>query len=256
MRLVFVHNRQENGLGGLDRSGIDHDFGFDFSSQSAMNHDAIMNANEDFKMKMEEQASQVAQRAAQALRESRMLRSRESFAVPTWTGRAGAAGAPSSIRNRFGSTLNTQLLSPGKPNEGSASRPPGFSAGASTGKALSSVELLARIRGTQERAVSDALEQDLDLASTSNHQRGKPESSHSAKPPSKLVIVQPEVLIRQLCTFIQQRGGSADSASITQHFKDKIQSKDLPLFKNLLKEIATLEKDAGGSRWVLKSEYQ
>ncbi|CAD5171316.1 unnamed protein product [Musa acuminata subsp. malaccensis] len=223
---------------------------------SAMNHDAIMNANEDFKMKMEEQASQVAQRAAQALRESRMLRSRESFAVPTWTGRAGAAGAPSSTRNRFGSTLNTQLLGPGKPSEGSASRPPGFSAGASTGKALSSVELLARIRGTQERAVSDALEQDLDLASTSNHQHGKPESSHSTKPPSKLVIAQPEVLIRQLCTFIQQRGGSTDSASITQHFKDKIQSKDLPLFKNLLKEIATLEKDASGSRWVLKSEYQ
>ncbi|WOL01751.1 hypothetical protein Cni_G10468 [Canna indica] len=222
---------------------------------SAVNHDAIINANEDAKMKLEEQASQVAQRAAQALRESRMLRSRESIAIPTWTGRSGAAGAPSSVRSRFGSTVNTQLLSASKSSEGSTSRPNGISAGASTGKALSSAELLARIRGTQERAVTDALEQDLDLAS-SNHQNQMPESSHSTKHSSKQKIVQPEVMIRQLCTFIQQRGGQTDSASITQHFKDRIQSKDLPLFKNLLKEIATLKKDSGGSRWTLKPDYQ
>lgn len=221
-----------------------------------MNHDAIMNASDDAKMKLEEQASQVAQRAAQALRESRMLRARESFAVPTWTGRSGAAGAPSSARSRFGSTFNTQLLSPTKPTEASTSRPNGFSAGAMAGKALSSAELLAKIRGTQETAITDALEQDLDLASSFSNQSRNPESSRSTKSSNRLMIVQPEVMIRQLCTFIQQRGGQSDSASITQHFKDRIQSKDLPLFKNLLKEIATLEKVSGGSRWVLKPEYR
>lgn len=221
-----------------------------------MNHDAIMNANDNDKMRLDEQASRVARRAAEALLESRRLRSRDSVSVPTWTGRSGAAGAPSSVRRKFGSAVNTQMLGPSTPSEGSASRPPGLAAGASTGKALSSAELLARIRGTQERAVRDALEQDLDLASSSNQRARIPEHTVASKPFHRYMVVQPEILIRQLCTFILQRGGQTDSASITQHFKDRIQSKDLPLFKNLLKEIATLEKDAGGSRWVLKPEYQ
>lgn len=210
-----------------------------------------MNANDDDKLRMEEQASRVARRAAEALRESRMLRSKESFAVPTWTGRSGAAGAPSSIHRKFGTTVNTKLTA------SSPNRSNGLSIGPSTGKALSSAELLARIRGTQERAIDDALEQDLDLASSSRERKGSIQETHrTSRSSNKLAVAQPEVLIRQLCTFIQQRGGRADSASITQHFKDRIQSKDLPLFKNLLKEIATLERGAEGTRWVLKPEYR
>nr|KYP74161.1 DNA repair protein rhp26 [Cajanus cajan] len=162
---------------------------------SAMNHDLIMDAHDEEKMRLEEQASQVAQRAAEALRQSRMLRSHESISVPTWTGRSGAAGAPSSVRRKFGSTVNPH---------------------------------------------SQARSMDV-------------RSSRAAETSSGL---QPEVLIRKICTFIQQRGGSSDSASIVQHFKDRIPSKDLALFKNLLKEIATLHKGSNGSYWVLKPEYQ
>lgn len=215
-----------------------------------------MNANDDDKVRMEEQASRVARRAAEALRESRVLRSRESFAVPTWTGRSGAAGAPSSVRRKFGSTVNTQLLNSPKTSQGPSSRPDGFAAGASTGKALSSAELLARIRGTQERAVDDALDQDLDLGSSLSQRTGRSqENNRAAGAPNRLAVAQPEVLIRQLCTFMQRRGGHADSVSITQHFKGRIQSKDLILFKNLLKEIATLQRDADGTRWILKPDY-
>ncbi|XP_039133395.1 DNA excision repair protein CSB [Dioscorea cayenensis subsp. rotundata] len=217
---------------------------------SAMNHDAIMNANDNDKMRLEEEAAKVAQRAAEALRESRMIRSRESFALPTWTGRSGAAGAPASVRKKFGSTVNSQLVRPLRPSTSS-----GFSAGFSTNKALSSAELLAKIKGRQERAISDALQQDLDLSSSSNHRAEISENNRGSRLTNRFMIVQPEVLIRQLCTFIQQRGGVTDSASITQHFKDRVQSKDLALFKNLLKEIATLEKDSNGSRWVLKPDY-
>lgn len=220
-----------------------------------MNHDAIINANDYDKMRLEEEAAKVAQRAAEALRESRMIRSRESFALPTWTGRSGAAGAPASIRKKFGSTMNTRLVHPPRSTEGSSSRPSGFSAGFSTGKALSSVELLAKIKGRQERAIGDAFQQDLDLSSSSNQQAEIPVNNRGSRLTNRFMIVQPEVLIRQLCTFIQQRGGVTDSASISQHFKDRVQSKDLALFKNLLKEIATLEKDSNGSRWVLKPNY-
>ncbi|KAK3163634.1 hypothetical protein QOZ80_1AG0006200 [Eleusine coracana subsp. coracana] len=223
---------------------------------SAINHDAIMNANDDQKVRLEAEASQVAQRAAEALRQSRMLRSRDSFSVPTWTGRSGAAGAPSSIRRKFGSTTNSQLISSSQPSETSSSRGQSLQVGALNGKALSSAELLARIRGTREGAASDALEQQLNLGATSNQITSPSGNGRTSSSSNRSMIVQPEVLIRQLCTFIQQNGGSASSASITEHFKSRILSKDMLLFKNLLKEIATLQRGANGAMWVLKPDYE
>ncbi|EMS54331.1 DNA repair and recombination protein RAD26 [Triticum urartu] len=225
---------------------------------SAINHDAIMSANDDQKLRLEAEASQVAQRAAEALRQSRMLRSRDDFAVPTWTGRAGAAGAPTSVRRKFGSTLNTQLVSSSQPSEGSnsSSRVQSLQVGALHGKALSSAELLAKMRGTREGAASDALEHQLSLGSASNQRPGLTENGRTSNSnSSRNMIVQPEVLIRQLCTFIQHNGGSASSTSLTEHFKNSIQPKDMLVFKNLLKEIATLQRGAGGTTWVLKPEY-
>lgn len=202
-----------------------------------------MNAHDEEKMRLEEQASQVARKAAEALRQSRMLRSRDSISVPTWTGKSGAAGAPSSVRQKFGSTVNSQLIrSSDQSSSNKPSRLNGIAAGASAGKALSSAELLAKIRGNQEKAVGAGL--------GSSSTNGMSCSSQNSS------TVQPEILIRQICTFIQQRGGSTDSSSIVQHFKDRIPSKDLPLFKNLLKEIAKLEEDQNGKFWVLKPEYR
>jgi DNA excision repair protein ERCC-6 len=225
---------------------------FDASGiHSAVNHDAIMNAQDEDKTRLEEQANQVAQRAAEALRHSRALRSRESISVPTWTGKSGAAGAPSSIRRKFGSTVNPQLVTTTTTtikvkeelHDDQGRKTNGIAVGASAGKALSSSELLARIRGNQERAIGDGIEQQM----TSNR---------PARSNRNLTSVPPEMLIRQICTFMQQRGKRSDSASIVQHFRDRIPSKDLPLFKSLLKQIAVLEKNPGGSFWVLKPEYE
>ncbi|KAK7393386.1 hypothetical protein VNO78_21939 [Psophocarpus tetragonolobus] len=226
---------------------------------SAMNHDLIMNAQDEEKMRLEEQASQVAQRAAEALRQSRMLRSHDSISVPTWTGRSGTAGAPSSVRRKFGSTVNPQLVNNSKasaelPSKGT-NRLNGFAAGASAGKALSSADLLSQIRGNQEKAIGAGLEHQSGILSSSTNQERSVDVRSSRVTESSSGL-QPEVLIRQICTFIQQRGGSSDSASIVQYFKDRIPSKDLALFKNLLKEIATLHKGSNGSYWVLKPEYQ
>lgn len=193
-------------------------------------------------MRLEHQASQVAQRAAEALRQSRMLRSRESISVPTWTGRSGCAGAPSSVRMRFGSTVNSRLTQ--TTADKSSTIKNGISAGLSSGKAPSSAELLNRIRGSREQAIGAGREQ------------LQPPFSSSSGSSSRVGSLQPEVLIRQICSFVQQRGGSADSSSIVNHFRDRVPPEDDSLFKNLLKEIATLRKDQNGSFWVLKSEYK
>lgn len=215
---------------------------------SAVNHDLIMNAHDEEKMKLDEQASQVARRAAEALRQSRMIRSRESISVPTWTGRSGTAGAPGSSSSRkFGSTVNSKLITKTRTEEG-LSNSERFVAGASAGKALSSSELLSKIRGTQQQAVGDAMGHQWGSGSSSS---GRTQSSSH-----KLGGVQPEVLIRQICTFLQQRDGISDSVTIVQHFKDRIPSKDLPVFKSLLKEITTMQKTPNGSSWILKPEYR
>lgn len=67
---------------------------------------------------------------------------------------------------------------------------------------------------------------------------------------------QPEVLIRQLCTFIQKEGGIVPSVTVVQHFKDRISNQDVALFRQLLKQIAVLQKGSEESHWVLKPEYQ
>lgn len=228
---------------------------FHFLLQSAVNHDAIMDAHDEDKIRLEEEASRVAQRAAEALRQSRMLRSRESISVPTWTGKSGAAGAPSSVSRKFGSTVSSQLVSSSRSeHEVPRNGINGFAAGAASGKALSSAELLAKIRGNQATAVGDGLEHQFGLSSSSSHRAGSSDARPS-RASQNLDGVQPEVLIRNICTFIQNRGGRTSSAIIVEHFKDRIPSKDLPLFKNLLKEIAILEKHPNGSMWVLKPEY-
>ena len=226
--------------------------------QSAVNHDIIINADDGEKIRLEEQASQVARRAAEALRQSRMLRSNESVSVPTWTGKAGTAGAPSSVRRKFGSTVNTLVVTNNSKSSNEVSKNGtihlnGHAAGTSCGKALSSADLLAKIRGNQERAISAGLEHQSTSSTNNVRTVGVGSSRSSSK---NLSVVQPEVLIRQICTFIHQRGGAAASASIVEHFKDRIPSNDLPLFKNLLKEIAILEKSSSGSFWVLKAEYK
>lgn len=224
-----------------------------------MNHDLIMNAHDEEKLRLEEQASQVAKRAAEALRESRMLRSRDSISVPTWTGRSGTAGAPSSVRRKFGSTLNPQLVNNVKVSDelpiNGTNKFIGFAAGASSGKALSSAELLSRIKSDQEKAIGAGLEHQFGMVSSSNNQ-ARSIDARSSRASENSSGSQPEVLIRLICTFLQQQGGSSNSASIVQYFKDRIPSKDLALFKNLLKEIATLQKGPNGSYWVLKPDYQ
>ncbi|KAL1329867.1 hypothetical protein HN51_047051 [Arachis hypogaea] len=226
---------------------------------SALNHDMIMNANDEEKLRLQEEASKVAQRAAEALRQSRMLRSHDSVSVPTWTGRSGAAGAPASVKRKFGSTVNTQLINNNKASDGSPSNGTkklnGFAAGATSGKALSSAELLARIRVNQDNAVGAGLEHQFGTSSSSINQ-ARSTDVRSSRASENISGSQPEVLIRQICTFLQQHGGSSSSASIVQYFKDRIPSKDLALFKNLLKEIATLHKGPSGSNWVLKPDYQ
>ncbi|KAL3717305.1 hypothetical protein ACJRO7_008824 [Eucalyptus globulus] len=257
---IFILTTKVGGLGtnltGANRVIIfDPDWNPSTDMQSAVNHDIIMNAHDEEKIRLEEQASRIAKRAAEALRQSRMMRSHDSVSVPTWTGKSGMAGAPSSAKKKFGATVSSKLSNNSSKRSSDESSSNGTSngivAGVQAGKALSSAELLAKIRGTQQRALSSA--EHGSVSGSGDLRRpdvGSSTSSHSSS------HVQPEILIRQICTFLQQRGGITDSATIVQHFQDRIPDDDSSLFRSLLNAIATLEKDPNGSVWILKPEYQ
>ena len=207
--------------------------------------------NELEKVKVENESSKVAQRAAQAVLQSRMQRSGDSVAVPTWTGRSGAAGAPVALRRRFGSTLNSRILPSStaegsnsnqiSPGAGSCSGSGGLGragagiAGSSTGL-MSSREVLARLR--------DRASVDMGLEMAQSYER--PQQGD----------MEPVNLVRQLRMFIEQNGGSVSSTHIVSNFKDMIPTSRLPLFRQLLKEVAVLKKEGVEARWVLKDAYQ
>lgn len=116
-----------------------------------MDHDAILGIHESERVMIDHEASRVAERAALALQQSRRLRSADNVSVPTWTGRSGVAGAPATVRQRFGSTANARLVASSSQgqtrSEESGNQPAiGISAGSSAGRAFTSADLLARVR--------------------------------------------------------------------------------------------------------------
>lgn len=189
---------------------------------SAMDHDAILGIHESERVMIDHEASRVAERAALALQQSRRLRSADNVSVPTWTGRSGVAGAPATVRQRFGSTANARLVASSSQgqtrSEESGNQPAiGISAGSSAGRAFTSADLLARVR-----------ERKLDTPGTSGSVPNASPSTRptTSRPPSGPgrngeIPVQPEVLIRQLCTFIQREGGSVASSHVVNQFRDR-----------------------------------
>ncbi|KAJ1486524.1 hypothetical protein T484DRAFT_1890558, partial [Baffinella frigidus] len=68
---------------------------------SAISHDDILRGaskGSDYSGVGKKEAEEIARRAAAALRQSAASRMSESWAVPTWTGRSGSAGAPAAAR--------------------------------------------------------------------------------------------------------------------------------------------------------------
>ncbi|KAH7330876.1 hypothetical protein KP509_20G006100 [Ceratopteris richardii] len=219
---------------------------------SALNHEAIESMNDSEKTMIDNESARVAQRAAAAVMQSRLQRRSDNVAVPTWTGRSGAAGAPSAVRRRFGSTTNSSLLPSVQHGSGHAnqidSQGP-LRAGMSTGRALSSSDVLARLRGGVGSVPQAAT---YHVNGVSNDSRGTTRVDSL----SLQVGAESSTLHEQLCSFIEQQGGSVSSARIVEKFKDSVPPNRAAYFRQVLKEVAVLKKEGSEGCWVLKSETQ
>ncbi len=203
---------------------------------SALDHDAVIGggkARAGSSIAAAE-ARQLAQKAAEALRDSFAQRQRERVNLPTWTGRNGAAGLPG--QRRFGGTLNPLLARSSSGGGSAAGGGANGGGGEGSGKAIGtffsqgkqggggpvgSAALLSRIRDRQEAGAADADTPDAAAAR----------------------------LLRRLDDFFAARHGKCTSEQLVKEFADK--SVDRNLLKALLKQLA--QKDDRGC-WVLKPQ--
>ncbi|KAI9288967.1 SNF2 family N-terminal domain-containing protein [Umbelopsis sp. AD052] len=195
--------------------------------QSAIQHDQIVDGADQEKMIVDREASRIADRAAEALKESRRRLNRVQIGTPTWTGRSGFGGAPrpsSTPPPRFGSKVRP-ALSGQKTASLSPSGSPRFGAGGVSGfkgieasrkaPVASSSDLLAQMR---ERK---ALEQE------------------GGSSPSNI---------------------SSSSADIINNLQIEVPKENVVIFRKMLQAIARFEREGsedqpGRGMWVLKEEY-
>jgi DNA excision repair protein ERCC-6 len=214
-----------------------------------MNHDAIVNASggRDHLVggSAAAEADRVARRAHAAVTQSGRARLASNVAVPTWTGRSGAAGAPqraqasNSAVGRFGRRGGAAAAAgaPGVAGVAGASRHGG-----------GSQTLLQRIRSRDAAAAAGGSDVELSGAAADTS-----EAQCSA-----------EALLRDVVAFLRARpSGRAPSGLVVDAFQDRVGPTQHALFRRLLKVAATLEKNppnaagaGGGAAWVLKDEFR
>ncbi|KAL0084706.1 SNF2 family N-terminal domain-containing protein [Phycomyces blakesleeanus] len=199
--------------------------------QSALKHDQIMDSTSHDDLFVEREATLIAEKAADALKESRKRRRMADIGTPTWTGRSGTVGAPRHIIEVSSSRSLPSSPAPQPQRFGS-----GFK-GISTGKGSlgsSSSSVLAQLRGKK------AL------------QEGRP----STAPPEIQSDTKQEGLINRIRDYLSENNGQAQSNAIMDALDIDIDREQVAVFRKMLQAIARFEKDAQGRGvWTLKEEY-
>ena len=227
--------------------------------RGAMSHDAIMRApnGRDHLVggggSAALEADRVARRAEEALRQSRVARGSAGVAVPTWTGRSGAAGAPvgavsAASARRFGRSVPGVGVGGGGGRFGSGGGGGGGAGIAGIGQgAMGSQTLLQRIRqrdaAAGEAAAAAAAGADFD------------EGDDDA---------EAETLLREIVDFLRARpSGRAPTGLVVDAFQHRVSSRRTQMFRRLLKTAAALERNppdangrGGGATWCLKDEFK
>lgn len=187
---------------------------------SALEHDQIINGTKAIAADpriIEREAKKVAAQAAKELRRAGEAAKDIPVGTPTWTGLFGSAGKPEEVQ-----------------------QPRGM--GRARGGPSSSSILL----GLQRRQVASG------TTSGPEPSHGPVNDFNNASTPRGTDFMK---MIRD---YIKAAGGSAYTQMLIDHFNRYCRSPEKTLeFKEMLKELATLEKGGRGrGRWVLKEEYR
>eukprot|EP00798_Chlamydomonas_sp_ICE-L_P016205 gene16205-22369_t len=223
---------------------------------SLVDHSRIESANDPEVLAIDDEASRVAKRAAEALKRSRQECAAQPVSMPTWTGRRGASGAPSASSappRRFGNVTSPNAVRQnvvlakegsqgGSPGERAAQFGGGIAGTSGVAGAGSSSDLLAKIRERQGMGVRGG-----GSSSTQSPPRSGPNGQHDD---------DASMLMAVIISFIEtSEGGEVPSATLVDHFRHQVGESQMPLFRQLLKQVASLKRRQSGGVWVLKPEF-
>ncbi|CAM0142098.1 unnamed protein product [Umbelopsis sp. WA50703] len=228
--------------------------------QSAIQHDQIVDSAGQERMIVDREASRIAERAAEALKESRRRLHRSQIGTPTWTGRSGSAGAPrrpetssSTPPPRFGSKIRpTGTLQ--RPASSSPVGSPRFGSGT-----VSGFKALSRNRGPMASS-GDILSQMKERKALEQEVGSSTPSSQINSPDILLNDSNREGLIVKIRDYLHDHGGIASSADIISNLQLNIPKEQVVVFRKMLQAIARFERDetdeqSGRGMWVLREEY-
>ena len=227
---------------------------------SALKHDVIMDTKPTAEaVIVEREAQRIAESAVKALKQSRANVRRTRVGVPTWTGRSGAAGLPLAAgTSRLGSGRFGAVSSVGGAGRSSMGG----------GTTLSSKSILASLRGDVAIDATMALSpssSSTGMASSSSSIKSSPHPSHhdnhlsssssSISPTPFIDTSTPEALGESIRTYFNSLPHhESKSKPLIDQFKKWIKGAvGAAAFKQILKEVAVLEKERGV--WILKKEY-
>ncbi|CAO3692442.1 unnamed protein product [Umbelopsis ramanniana] len=225
--------------------------------QSAIQHDQIVDGADQEKMIVDREASRIADRAAEALKESRRRLNRAQIGTPTWTGRSGFAGAPrpaSTPPPRFGSKVRP-ALSAQKPSSLSPSGSPRFGAGG-----MSGFKGIEAGRKPPVASSSDLLTQMKERKALEQEAGSSPSTVNISSPDVLLNESNREGLIVKIRDYLYDHGGIASSADIINNLQIEVPKENVVIFRKMLQAIARFEREGteeqpGRGIWVLKEEY-
>ena len=199
---------------------------------SAVKHDMIVEGGgADFAL-IEGEAERVAKDAVNKLRESRRLCFRAESGLPTWTGNNGVMAQP---KNRFGKKSKAASSFKGNTSANGKSQVP---------EKITAQDLLRRMRKRN---------------GNENTMGGFSGDTALFQPDSVNENVDLLTDIRNFIAFQCEStvDGEATTDELVKRFKDKLPSRQNPLFKALLNEICTMYRDSKRHGvWKLKPEFR
>jgi len=223
---------------------------------SAVRHDVIVEGGgADFAL-IEGEAERIAKDAVSKLKESRRQCFRAESGLPTWTGSNGVVARNNANKPRFGKQKKNGRSAAGKLPVTSSNSDVIKSYGKCNTLKMSSSELLDKIRSRNRLSTGNGSRysgsQNLLFSAEGGGGGG---GGGSAGPEHHLELLTD---IRNFVAFqAEGEDGEATTDDLVKRFRDKLPTKDTPLFKALLQEICVLNRDLQGRGvWRLKAEFR
>ena len=204
---------------------------------SALRHDRIEHADDTDYLFVEKEAERVANEAINKLRQSRAECKRNGLSVPTWTGNSGPSNSSAPKKPRFGKKAqNTNIEHPIKSVQDTLQTINKKICKETNVVDISSSALLARMKSRNSAVIN------INPAQTTVCSNSDEKSEN--------------ILAKDIQEFLAQRmDGTATSDEITSFFQSRIETEQNILFKELLKQVCTFERNAGNGIWRLKEEF-